>query len=117
METRKHLYIVSFANSNKYRYEFDAPANAESLHNSLAFEKLEKQLNQNLKKEFPEEPIAYYTSARVEEISPDHREKWSQFPPLDEQALATIEKLLAKEIRDQLATQELNSDAPWSDIN
>ena len=117
MNTRTHLYIVIFSASKQYRYEFDAPADSDSLHNSLAFEELEKQLNQYLKKEFPDEPIAYYTSARVEEISPEHRERWEQYPPLDEEAVANIEKLLAREIRDRLSNEELNSDAPWADIN
>lgn len=117
METRKHLYIVSFSDSDKYRYSFDAPSDSDSMNNSQAFDELEKQLNRYLKAKFPEEPIAYYTSARVEEFSPEHIAEWEQYPPLNEEALQAIEKLLVKEIQDDIDTQDLNSDAPWSDIN
>ena len=116
MEAKRHYYIVSFADSKKYRYEYDAPACDGLLEKPHPFEAFEQKLRESLHKEFPGEPVAYYTSAKVTEIDPSHASRYADLPVLDEKSLKEVRDLIAKQIEVAKAAQQLNSDAPWSNV-
>lgn len=116
MKAKKHLYIVSFGNSEKYRYVYDAPAYEGISDKPSPFGKIEKQLTDYLESKFPMEPVAYYTSAKAVEVYPEHVDKFASYPVLDEKAIAEIEKVLEKEVREQMANKDINRDAPWSNV-
>lgn len=110
------LYIVSFADSEQYRYEFKSNEPIESLKHSCPLDAIADRLYSSLKNRFPDEPIAYYTTPKVVEISWLNRDKYKGYPLLDESAVEEIETLLATEIEDQMSLQNLNSNAPFDSI-
>lgn len=107
MEAKRHYYIVCFADSKKYRYEFDAPACDGLLEKPHPFEAIEAELKQRLQKIFPGEPVAYYTSAKVTEIEPEHIGRYKDLPVLDSSSIDDVCELLAKEIRVAKAAQKM----------
>lgn len=110
------LYIVSFADSEKYRFEFNSDEPAGALQHSSPLVEIEERLCKTLKAKYPDEPIAYYVTPKAVEVSWSNRDKYKDYPLLDEEAVKTIEALLASEIEDQMSLQELNSNAPFDDI-
>lgn len=109
METVKHLYIVSFGNSDKYRLESEEPLGSplHSCHDRL--DSLEETVKKYLQNKFPGKPLAYFFTPKVEEIAWSHRDKYMAFPLLDNAGLAKIEKILAKEVEEMEALDNLNS--------
>ena len=115
MEKTKRLFIVSFGDSRKYRMEYDDALDPHALVHSAPFTEIENELNEYLKKEFPDETFAYYTSPKVTEVEWDHRDQYASYPVLDASAIDSIQKLLAKEVRDMNANKVLNDNAPYAD--
>ena len=112
MESKNKLYIVSFGDSRKYRLPFvELPSDRTPLAN------MEKELNEYRKKEFPDDNFAYFTTPKVTEVDWDHRDKYESYPLLDGKAIEEIKKVLSEEVKDMRSTQEMNDDAPFSDVN
>lgn len=111
METddKKKLYIVSFGDSRQYRME------AEEVGTPLL--EIENKLNTMLQTKFPGDTFAYFTTPKVVEISWEHRDRYAEYPELDGKAVADIEEVLVKEVEERNALRELDSDAPYADIN
>lgn len=112
----ERLYIVSFADSEQYRYEFKSDLPMEALDHESPLREIEDRLYKNLKARFPDEPIAYYTTPKAVEVSWLNRDKYKGYPLLDDAAVGTIESLLASEIEDQMSLQNLNSNAPFDQL-
>ncbi len=111
METaKKHLYIISFGDSNKYRLVTDCDAQ----HISRLAD-YEKQLNDYLHGLFPGETFAYFTTPKVEEISMAHADQYASYPELDDKALEDIKALLKTELENREDQKEMDSDAPFND--
>ena len=119
MESKNKLYIVSFGDSRKYRFPFVELPSEDGLHHSdrTPLANMEKELNEYLKKEFPDDNFAYFTTPKVTEVDWDHRDKYESYPLLDGKAIEEIKKVLSEEVKDMRSTQEMNDDAPFSDVN
>ena len=115
MEKNNRLFIVSFGDSRQYRMEYADANDPNALVHSAPFAKIEEELNDYLKAEFPDETFAYYTSPKVTEIDWSHRDQYASYPVLDASAIDSIKKLLAKEVREMNANRELNDNAPYAD--
>lgn len=110
MAQEKKFYLISFSDSNRYRYE---TTDEEGLSKVL---KIEKDLNDYLKRLYPEETFAYFTSPRVTEISWEHRGRYMDYAPLDGTAVKAIKEELAREIASREAVAHLDDNAPYSKI-
>lgn len=118
MDTKKRLYIVSFGDSDKYRYEYTEPEGADALlHRPDPFQPLEKRLGEYLAKRFPGKSFADLISARATEVLPGHAGRYAGYPLLDEKAISRIEEILSNEAANREDQKELDSNAPWADIN
>ncbi|MDE5552898.1 MAG: hypothetical protein K2I91_06825 [Muribaculaceae bacterium] len=109
--TEKRLYIVSFGHSDSYEIQDTEAAVKERLS------AIEKELNSYLGGLFPEETFAYYTTPRVTEVESAHAAKYKGYPRLDAEAVESIKKVLATEVRNMNDQKELNSDAPFANVN
>lgn len=107
----RKIYIVSFSDSNKYLLE-DSKAVADS-----KLVAIEKELNDYLAKEFPEDTFAYYTSPKVVEISEDQKDNFKGYAKLDEGAVEIIKKELADEIKNLNANKRMDLNAPFADVD
>lgn len=116
MNRIKHIYIVSFGDSRKYRFVFD-DIYENGKHKDTPLVKLENYLNSYLKKEFPGETFAYYTTPKITEVSPEHESQFTSYPPLDEKAVEEIKAELKREIMVMNEARQQSSDAPWNDVN
>ena len=117
MENRKRLYIVSFGDSRQYRVLFESDTQEYPLRHSdpEPLVKAERAIETYLKKRFPGESLAYYTTPRVSEIDWSHRDRYDSYPLLDDKAVAEIEKVLSKEIENEQYQASIDSNAPFSD--
>ena len=86
-----------------------------ALVHSAPFAKIEAELNDYLKTQFPDETFAYYTSPKVTEIDWSHRDQYASYPELDAAAIESIKKILANEVRDMNSNHVLNDNAPFAD--
>ncbi|MDE7159929.1 MAG: hypothetical protein K2O24_03665 [Muribaculaceae bacterium] len=111
MAQEKHLYIVSFGDSRKYRMMYDG----DRAERSPLLTEVESQLNDYLKQEFPEDSYTYYTTPRIVPIEWSDREEYMDYPELDAKAIEEIKKVLAHEIRDMNAINRLDRNAPYAD--
>ena len=116
MESTKRLFIVSFGNSRDYRYEVEDSYREDDLRHGNPLESVEEQVKEYLANKFPDQPLAYYRTPKVTEVRWDDREKYADYPELNSEALADIEKELVREIKVRDDGAELDSDAPYSDI-
>ncbi len=114
MEKKNRLFIVSFGDSRQYKMEYADANDPNALVHSAPFAKIEEELNDYLKSEFPDETFAYYTSPKVTEIDWSHRDQYASYPELNREAIDSIKKLLAKEVRDMNDTRVLNDNAPYA---
>lgn len=110
MENTK-LYIVSFGNSKQYLLK-DTKSGEKS-----ALAKIEKNLNDYLREQFPDDSFTYYTSPKVSEVDPSHESEYRSYQKLDDNAISAIKSALVREVRDMNSTKELNEDAPYSNVN
>lgn len=105
-ESKKKLYIVSFGDSEKYRLVLKED-DSETLQN------VEKKLDSYLRNRFPGDSFAYFTSPKVTEVAWEHRGQYESYPELDDKAIAAIEAVLAKEVKNRDDMKQFNSDAPY----
>ena len=119
MSTKNHLYIVSFGDSRKYRYEVATDAAAGSGETPLChcnpFEGIETRLREALEKKFPGQPVAYFVSARATEVDCAHSDEYASYPPLDAEAEKEILAVLEKEMKERDDLDRLNRNAPYAD--
>ena len=99
MEDNK-TYIVSLGDSQKYRV------------NGAELKKYSEELKEYLSTQFAGEAIKYYDTANVEES--DDPEK---YPELTHVEFEKIKTDLKRQIEVRNEDTELNSDAPYSDVN
>lgn len=116
MEKIKRLYIVSFGNSQKYRFEAEEEPGKPMCSSHVCLDRLEKQVRDYLEEKFPGEPLAYFFTPKVSEISWEHRDDYVHYPALTEEDLNKIEKLLEKEVKEKNATSMLNNN-PDTDMS
>ncbi|MDE5774526.1 MAG: hypothetical protein K2H86_08745 [Muribaculaceae bacterium] len=107
----KKLYIVSFGHSDSYTL-MDTEEGAKA---TLA--RVESELNKYLTGLYPENTFAYYTTPRITEVDPAHADRYAGYAPLDESAVARIEKVLSEEVANMNDQAQLDSDAPFSNVN
>ncbi len=110
-ESLEKIYLVSFGNSGKYILHDEASGKDSRLT------KVEAELNSFLRKRFPDESFAYFTTPRVDEISNEDATEYASYPLLDSAAVDQIKDVLVKEVEDMEATRRINRDAPYSDVN
>lgn len=115
--TKKHCYLVSFGDSDTYRFEYEMPADADDLHKPQPFSHIEEILRQYLSGKFPGQSFAFLTSAKATEIDPAHADRYSSYPILDSKAILDIENVISREARDMNYIKNLNSNAPYDDTN
>lgn len=116
MEAKRRLYIVCFGNSRKYRVEFEDKANVDSFHHTDPLAKVKAKIANDLDKIFPGEPLAYYETPKITEVSYDDKDEYESYPVLDEDAVKDIEKELRKEIQDRNDLDLLDRNAPFNDV-
>lgn len=110
------LYIVSFGDSDKYRYEYKEEASADPLKRVDPLAGVEKELHDYLAGLFPGRTFAYLVTPRITEVSWDHRAEYADYPVLDAKAIEQIKDVLAREVRERADLRELNDDAPFSQV-
>lgn len=116
METKRRLYIVCFGNSRKYRFEFEDIANADFLHHRDPLAEVQAKIASDLDKNFPGEPLAYYETPKITEVSYDDKDEYKSYPVLDENAIKDIEKELRNEIQARNDLNLLDRNAPYNDV-
>lgn len=116
METQKRLLIVSFGDSDKYRYEYTTPVGASIADHKNPLAPVEQELRATLEREFPGEPCAWLASARATEVAWAHRDRYAAYPLLDAAAVDRIKRVLIEEMRARIDLHSLNSDAPFSAV-
>lgn len=116
MDSKKRLFIVSFGNSREYRLEVSDSGDSYLLIHKDPLEKVEVEIKEYLSSRFPGQNLAYFESAKATEVDPDDM-KYADYPELDEQGIAEIEKELVTEVEMRSATRELDRDAPYSNVN
>ena len=101
------LYLISVGDSREFRLR------AEDGHEIQV--KLENELNDYLKKRFPEGNYAYFTSPRLVEIPVEEEVKYDAYPEFNAEAVSEIEHVLSTEIEAMEADRQLNNNAPTAD--
>lgn len=117
MENKKKLYIVSFGNSDKYRYVYTVPEGADALRKPSPFADLERRLSDYLHSRFPaDNALAYYTTAKATEVDHRHAQRFRDYPELNEEAIRKIEHTLAKEVELEDDVKKYNFNAPFAKV-
>lgn len=112
----ERILLVSFGDSKEYIYKFSDSHEPYSMEHAHPLEKIEDEIKSYLEEKFPDQSVAYYYSARVTEIQPEHAAQYSSYPELNAEAIEEIERVLTKEIEARAAIEELNSNAPFNDV-
>lgn len=99
----KKDYIVSFGNSNSY-----------SVASELEADRLHEKIVESLKKRFPLGNVKNIATIDIREADAATAAK---YPTLDEKAIEAICASLKRSMQVSAEDRELNSDAPFSDIN
>lgn len=110
MDTKKKFYIVSFGDSEKYRLETDEIA-------EKALEPIVEGLKNYMSGKFPGRDFSYYTTPDVKEINRMDKSEYQSYPVLDTVAVAKIRKVIDNGMKDKESLCELNSNAPFDDLN
>lgn len=116
MEDKKKYYLVSFGNSSVYRLEYNVE-DGEHHRSHDPFARIEKELNDYLKREFPDKTFTYFTSPKITELSDDKDGKYQEYKELDAKAVEDIKHVLKREIEDMEAVKESNSNAAFSTVD
>lgn len=116
MET-KRLYIVSFGDSRKYRYEYTDTTAGSSMDHADPLKRVEDELKQYLEKEFPGEALAYYSTPKITEVNYKDLEKFADYPTLDRVELEKIKTDLKRQVEVRNQDKDMDSDAPFSNVN
>lgn len=117
METKRRLYLVSFADSRQYRLEFDDVDNKDPFHHTNPLAGVEKELKEALDKEFAGRCTAYYTTPKVEEIPLKDHAKYDDYPVLDAKAVDAIKKEIITEAKVRQADDLNNANARFAEID
>ncbi len=80
-------------------------------------DKIEAELTAALTTRFPENTFAYYPTPRITEVDPDHSSEYAGYPTLDEKAVEAIRKVLETEVQNMNDQNQLDSDAPFANVN
>lgn len=114
MKGEKRLYIVSFGDSRKYKVEFNDNENIDNFHHTDPLADVEEEIREFLDKEFPGEPLAYYTTPRITEVNYSDRDQYLGYPELDRVEIERIKCSLRREVevRDEDDIM-LNLNAPY----
>lgn len=116
MESTKQYFLVKFGDSRVYRVEYDGKE-IDGKHDDSPLVRVEKELNDYLRKEFPGDTFAYFTTPKVTEISPEHEAKVREYPELDARAVNDIKHILRTEVETMEAVRRDNDNAPFSKMN
>lgn len=104
----KKTCIISFGDSAKYR----VPA-IECSDKDMKL--VENEVKEYVKVKFPEiEALPYYSKLTIKEVDSTEAEGYPEF---NESAMKAIEKVLSTEVEDARSIDELDLNAPYSDIN
>lgn len=117
MDSKKHLYIVSFGDSRQYRYEFISRQQADPVKKEDPFQPFEKELNDYLSEKFPGQTFAFFTTPRAIEVDPSHESRFASYPELNAAAMTDIKRILSEEIRERAALNVQDSNLPSSDFD
>lgn len=102
----KEICVISFGDSTKYRVSSDECKDID---------KVKDEVKASLLKRFPEiAALPFYSQITVERMDAADA---AQYPEFDEKALDSIKAVLDREVEDARSVDELNNDAPFSDIN
>lgn len=104
---RNRLFIISFGDSRKYRVEINAG------ETRTPFADYEKELNDYLNAQFPDEPFAYFTTPRITEVEYAHKPDYAAYPEMSRAAMDDIKHELLREVRVMNATRRLDSNDAW----
>lgn len=116
METKK-LFIVSFGDSRKYRYEYIDRTEGTSMNHADPLKEVEKEMRDYLEKEFPGQSLTYYYTPKVTEVNMSDSSKFAEYPELDKIELEKLKADVKRQIEVRGADNLLDSDAPYSDIS
>ncbi|MCM1152468.1 MAG: hypothetical protein NC328_02290 [Muribaculum sp.] len=116
METTKHIYLVSFGNSDEYRLETQEILVPGKGYKVLAIDEIENEIKEYLTGKFPGIPLAYYFTPKVTEISVSHESEYRGYKPLNDEALQQIKKNLTTEVENMEANDRLDRNAPYADV-
>lgn len=117
MAEEKKLYIVSFGDSEKYRFEFTPKPQMDPLKKCNPLADLEKNLHDFLEEKFPGRTFAYLVTPKITEVRIDHEEQYADYPVLDSKAVDQIKKVLVEEVKSRADLLQLNDNAPFSSIS
>lgn len=115
MENKKHLYIVTFGDSDSYRLYIPEDTPEGAVRDAKVLD-IEKELNDFLKDKFQDSAFTYFTTPRVREIDFSDEYEYAQYPQLDENAVAELKRKLATEVEVMEAEKELDRNAPFDKI-
>lgn len=113
---KRRLYLVSFGDSRQYRIEFDDVANVDPFHHTNPVAEVEKEIKDYLENLFPGESLAYFDSAKVEEVDINDAAKYADYPVLDAKAVKEIEAELNTELQVRDANCKLDANARFDKI-
>ena len=86
--------------------EYTVPAHADQLRKPNPFAHIEAALRAYLERHLPEaNDFTYYTSARATEVCSGHRDRYADYPALNDRSLQEIEHELLNEVRDGRANR------------
>lgn len=111
---KKNAFIVSFGDSDKFRAEFDGTK--DQFESSPEFVALVGKVAGYVKSHFPGDDYKRYITPQVMEVDADDV-RFAGFPKFDDAVASEIEKTLSVEIENMRSQKELDSNAPYSDIN
>lgn len=115
-DIKRRIYIVGFGDSDKYLVEFDDVDNKDPYHHTNPLEKVEDELKEYLSKEFPGQPNTYFTTPKVTEVEYSHKAQYSEYHPLDANAVEAIKENLKREMQVREANERRDRNAPFDEI-
>lgn len=107
---RQRMFIISFGDSRKYKLITDS----YDRHTALEpVDVAEADLTGYLKRLFPADTFAYFTTPRITEVDIQHADRYADYPDFNEQAVREIKEELKHEVEVMEANREHNSNDPW----
>lgn len=104
-----NTYVVSFGNSRKYRIT------ASEDGASALFRNLEHKVRSYVERRYPALPAEkYYSAITVERVDPMFVADLEEYSTA---ALDDFKNTIDREVADYESLEEIDSNAPWSDIN
>lgn len=109
--SNEKVYLVSFGHSDKYILR-DTESGEKS-----RLTRIEGELNEYLRKKFPDDTFAYFTSPRIDDVSEASKDTYAGYPMLDSRAIEDIKSVLTKEVENMEYNDSLDSNAPYANVN